>query len=102
MISPPLSHLLPGLEFIFNYHAYPHKTGAEAVKIRFYDGFQFVVTFLAGFVPFSSNLLKNLQIFLFFLKQTDRHITQYYAKCGYSWLEFRLFHTLSQKPSWLI
>ena len=39
-------------------------TGATALMIRFYDGIQYVVIFLAGFVPFSSNLLKNLQVFL--------------------------------------
>ena len=40
-------------------HAYPHETGAEALKILFYDGFQYVAIFLTGFVLFSSNLLKN-------------------------------------------
>ena len=43
----------------FRLHAYPHETGAEAVKILFYDGFQYVAIFLTGFVLFSSNLLKN-------------------------------------------
>jgi hypothetical protein len=55
-------------------YAYPDDSGAAALMIRFYDGFQNVVTFLAGFVPFSSNLLKNLQVFLFPLKHPDRHI----------------------------
>jgi hypothetical protein len=55
------------------FHAYPHETGSEAEKIRLYDGFQYVVTSLTGFVPFSSNLLKNQKIFLFLLKQPDRH-----------------------------
>ena len=57
-----------------NLHAYPDESGVVALMIRFYDEFQYVVTFLANFVPFSSNLLKNLQVFLFTLKQPDRHI----------------------------
>jgi hypothetical protein len=41
-------------------HAYPDDSGAAALITRFYDGFQSVVIFPACFVPFSSNLLKNL------------------------------------------
>ena len=59
MVSPP--------------YAYPDDSGEAALVVRFYDGFQYVLTFMAGFVPFSSNLLKNKRIFLFLLKQTDRH-----------------------------
>ena len=32
-----------------------------------------ILFFLPGSLPFSSNLLKNLQVFLFPLKQPDRH-----------------------------
>jgi hypothetical protein len=55
-------------------HAYPVGTGGAALIIRFYDGFQYVVTFLACFGLFSSNLLKNQQVFLIPLQQPDRHI----------------------------
>ena len=49
---------------VFICYAYPHESGEAALTIRFCDGFQYVVAFLSGFVPFSSNLLKNLQVFL--------------------------------------
>ena len=56
-------------------HAYPDDSSAAALMIQFYVGFQYVVTFLAGFVLFSSNLLKNQQVFPFPLKQPDRHVS---------------------------
>jgi len=59
---------------IFGKHAYPVDSSAVALIIKFYVGFQYVMTFLAGFVLFSSNILKNRQVFLFPLKQPDRHV----------------------------
>ncbi len=68
-----------GQRIVIATYAYPDDSGAAALMIRFYDGFQYVVTFLAGFVPFSSNLLKNLQVFLFPLKHPDRHIATFHS-----------------------
>ena len=64
------------LGYVMHRHAYPDDSGVAALMTRFYVGFQYVVTFLAGFVLFSSNLLKNLQVFLFHLKQPDRHVKE--------------------------
>jgi hypothetical protein len=65
-------------------HAYPDEPGATALMIRFHNGFQYVVTFTAAFAPFLSNLLKNLQIFLFSLKQPDRHNTRIITRPCYA------------------
>jgi hypothetical protein len=66
------------LFFLFMGYAYPDDSGATALTVRFYDGFQYFVTLLAGFVPFSSNLLKNRQVFLFPLKHPDRQVMGIY------------------------
>jgi hypothetical protein len=58
-----------------NKHAYPDDSGAAALMIQIlcWISICYVVTFLTGFVLFSSNLLKNQQVFPFPLKQPDRH-----------------------------
>jgi len=47
-------------EDVLKKYAYPDDSGVAGLTICFYFELQYVVTFLAGFLPFSSNLPKNL------------------------------------------